>query len=332
MFDKPHFIGIGQMKAGTGWLYDHLRVHPEAWVPPDKELHFFNNGFNFSPTRRVFAHLLCAPDGSGRITQQQLSPEENWRSRVRRAASEHDSLELLQYDLDFFAHALLTPDARKIEMRGKKFEGGTGIRDFEMRWYSELFVPEHLVCGEITPAYAILDAEMIQRILRNFPHTKFMLNIREPLSRAKSHLNHALVNYLVRESGMPQDDVTAMYAGKPIEEGFVPEAKIMEVIENTPNIIDKSRVSTLQESWLKLVPADKMLLTFFEDIVGNPEAVLDRVSTYLEISRDGFQRAPDENKKAAFPKVPLPQGVQDFLAAQLAEERALFEKMRAEQA
>jgi len=35
------FYGIGAQKAGTTWLYNYLRDHPEVYVPRVKELHFF---------------------------------------------------------------------------------------------------------------------------------------------------------------------------------------------------------------------------------------------------------------------------------------------------
>src|SRR3954451_6343376 len=38
----PDFICIGAQKAGTGWLYEQLRAHPDFWVPPIKELHYFD--------------------------------------------------------------------------------------------------------------------------------------------------------------------------------------------------------------------------------------------------------------------------------------------------
>jgi hypothetical protein len=38
----PNFICIGAQKAGTGWLYDQLRAHPDFWMPPLKELHYFD--------------------------------------------------------------------------------------------------------------------------------------------------------------------------------------------------------------------------------------------------------------------------------------------------
>lgn len=38
----PDFVGIGAQKAGTTWIHERLASHPQAWVPPIKELHYFN--------------------------------------------------------------------------------------------------------------------------------------------------------------------------------------------------------------------------------------------------------------------------------------------------
>jgi hypothetical protein len=38
----PDFLCIGAQKAGTGWLYEQLRDHPDFWMPPLKELHYFD--------------------------------------------------------------------------------------------------------------------------------------------------------------------------------------------------------------------------------------------------------------------------------------------------
>jgi hypothetical protein len=38
----PDFCCIGAQKAGTGWLYEQLRCHPQFWMPPLKEVHYFD--------------------------------------------------------------------------------------------------------------------------------------------------------------------------------------------------------------------------------------------------------------------------------------------------
>lgn len=44
----PDFLGIGAQKAGTTWLWENLRQHPEIFVPDKKELHYFDNKFDRS--------------------------------------------------------------------------------------------------------------------------------------------------------------------------------------------------------------------------------------------------------------------------------------------
>lgn len=42
----PDFLGIGAQKAGTTWLYENLRSHPDLFLPEDKELHYFDWNYN----------------------------------------------------------------------------------------------------------------------------------------------------------------------------------------------------------------------------------------------------------------------------------------------
>lgn len=37
----PHFLGLGAPKSGSTWLHHNLDRHPEVFVPPEKELHYF---------------------------------------------------------------------------------------------------------------------------------------------------------------------------------------------------------------------------------------------------------------------------------------------------
>ena len=39
----PSFLVIGAQKAGTTWLFKHLQQHPEIWLPPSKEIHYFDD-------------------------------------------------------------------------------------------------------------------------------------------------------------------------------------------------------------------------------------------------------------------------------------------------
>ena len=60
----PDFLCIGAQKSGTSWLDANLRFHPELWLPPAKELHYFDGGGTTcarklakeSPTERLKLH------------------------------------------------------------------------------------------------------------------------------------------------------------------------------------------------------------------------------------------------------------------------------------
>lgn len=44
----PDFLGIGAQKAGSSWLWENLRCHPELYLPEQKELHFFDRRYHRS--------------------------------------------------------------------------------------------------------------------------------------------------------------------------------------------------------------------------------------------------------------------------------------------
>ena len=39
---QPDFLCVGAHKSGTTWLYQQLDSHPDFWMPPVKELHYFD--------------------------------------------------------------------------------------------------------------------------------------------------------------------------------------------------------------------------------------------------------------------------------------------------
>jgi hypothetical protein len=50
----PDFLGVGAARSGTSWLYAVLERHPALWLPPVKELHYFDNPRH---NKRDFASL-----------------------------------------------------------------------------------------------------------------------------------------------------------------------------------------------------------------------------------------------------------------------------------
>lgn len=44
---QPDFLGIGAQKAGTTWLYENLKRHPQINFPVEKETHFWDRDDNY---------------------------------------------------------------------------------------------------------------------------------------------------------------------------------------------------------------------------------------------------------------------------------------------
>lgn len=58
----PNFLVIGAEKAGTTWLYEKLRRHPEVYMPRVKELFYFSNDGSEGKTREWYEkHFEAAP-------------------------------------------------------------------------------------------------------------------------------------------------------------------------------------------------------------------------------------------------------------------------------
>jgi hypothetical protein len=50
----PDFVGVGAPRSGTSWLYEALSRHPALWLPPVKELHYFDEPFR---SKRYYSYL-----------------------------------------------------------------------------------------------------------------------------------------------------------------------------------------------------------------------------------------------------------------------------------
>jgi hypothetical protein len=148
----PGFICIGAQKSGTTWLYEMLAQNPSIWLPPLKEVHFFdelNANEETKAKRRV--HLI----------------------RLARAARSGKGKGSLAKGKAKFLRSL------------------AGDNMFTEEWYRSIFAHpanEGKVSGEITPAYLALPEETITYVKSFLPDTKFVLIVREPKARDLSQV------------------------------------------------------------------------------------------------------------------------------------------------
>lgn len=155
----PGFIGIGAHKAGTTWLYQMLAQNPSIWLPPIKEVHFFD-------------YLNPTPE----LKQGRIAHFEQVANRVERSMKKKGSA---------------GDDAAKAAFL-RSLAGDHMLSD---EWYQSIFAHPDArgkVSGEITPAYLDNATDALPKINEMLPKTKFVLLVREPLSRSLSQLRMAI--------------------------------------------------------------------------------------------------------------------------------------------
>ncbi len=171
-----YFVGIGAQKSGTTWLARMLADHPDVFVTPVKEIHYFD-------------HI--------RGLTEQLSPRKR-RSRYRKY---HQRMWTQLHRLGHYRSqwAWWRDYMRK------------GIDD---AWYCRLF--EHRggrrVAGEITPEYAIIGQDGLRHIRALAPTARVVFIMRNPVDRLWSQVLHQCRSRQLDAASQSTDQIIAMLA------------------------------------------------------------------------------------------------------------------------
>lgn len=152
--ELPDFLCIGAQKAGTTWLFANLSQHPNVWMPPIKELHFFDHLFVPQNRQWTMWHI---------------------RQGASQAARWH--LQTAEGNLDFGYLRYLSDAVLE--------------NPFTLEWYGRMFdrpAGKGKLKGDITPEYSTIPATGIKYLRDVLGAPKFMYMIRHPVSRALSQL------------------------------------------------------------------------------------------------------------------------------------------------
>jgi hypothetical protein len=267
----PDFLCVGQMKAGTGWLYDQLDSHPEFRMPPVKELRYFT----------VRLHSPALATLSAKAAADLAAVNRKRRRRGQRPLEERD--------FDFFRRALALQEGAR-EMR-EEAAAALAARESleELDWraftrddlgdiegYAALF-PEP-IAGDITPGYSMLSDALVSAIARRFPELKIVLMVRDPVARACSELA-----MLVRHGRVPADRLEDLDA----------VARWLEQLE----MGERSKASVIWRRWSEAFPHCRFF--FFDDLCQRPQWLRREIAEFLGASGEGFQQTADINRSAA---------------------------------
>lgn len=161
----PSFLCIGAQKAGTTWLFDKLSRHPQVWMPPLKELHYFDHLFVERNRRWTLWHIKT---GVRRVIRWHVGNSDDF------------DLEHMKY-----LARLATEDV------------------FTEKWYRLAF--DHRaaygrVNGDITPEYSTIPEIGIAYVRRLLGAAKIIYIIRDPVERALSQIRMAAMRRSITEA------------------------------------------------------------------------------------------------------------------------------------
>ena len=164
--------------------------------------------------------------------------------------------------------------------------------------YSELFAAKKtLLSGDITPAYSMLNDELIETIVGYFPNLKVIFLARDPVDRAWSQLSMG-----VRLGNIPAFDST----------------NPAEVLRNllSPGVFFRSYPSKIVKRWRRYVRPDLFRIYFFDDLKEDPAGMRRSILSFLGADPDkpsGSLKA-DYNGQGGKEKLPLTDKVRARVA------------------
>lgn len=149
MYSHPSFLVLGAKKAGTTWLYDVLKQHPDVWLTPKKEMmvNFFFDPVQVNKYRKIYYDQMKA----GEFMDQAMV----------------NNPQTLAFINHYFANV-------QLDMHWYR------------RCFSDF--SEGKMAGDIDPNLYILPQQRINELATVFPQMKVMLVLRNPMKQAWSHL------------------------------------------------------------------------------------------------------------------------------------------------
>ncbi|HKO20102.1 MAG TPA: sulfotransferase, partial [Acidobacteriaceae bacterium] len=147
----PDFLCLGMAKAGTGWLGDQLRFHPQFWIPV-QELGYLDRE--------------CPP----------LSVAKKRLERLRKQTAHKRT------------PSGRPVDPRDVHFLEEISESAGKPRDLDLYIAAFRYKGESKT-GDISPGYVMMDGKVVAELSARLPHLRVVLLLREPLERAWSHLS-----------------------------------------------------------------------------------------------------------------------------------------------
>lgn len=259
---NPNFLLVGYHKTGTTWLYKNLQQIDGVSLPPKKELCFFWTKYKF-PQLNLFTILF----------------NNNWYFKTNRRY-------LLGSMVLYLKQLLcLKPNIKKVIWDIRYFLLLNSIRH-----YKKLF-PKDSISGDMSPNYIELPDNEISRIKEQFPYTKIIIGLRDPVEREWSW----------------------------IKKNIIYKRKIKDIsrIKSVYIILKESRFDNNDyakhiEKWTTIFGTQNVFYYFYDELENNPFLVLNSICKFLNVNIPiGF--TPDTSHINKSDEQKLPEEIRIFL-------------------
>ncbi len=273
--NKPSFIAIGPPKTGTTWLYEQLKKHPQVALTPVKELGYF--------WEKAFlgdGGLLNLFNPFARFKKGRKAAIKNgWlaervKSHVSAFKKKTINWSELWWDFRFF------------------------VMPHNDRWYQNLFDNDK-VSGDISPMYALLPEKEIEAVRNLNPDVKIIISLRDPVERQWSR-----VRMKIKLLSNSHDKGTRPDQTKLVEQ-------LIAGKEEKHNISSYDYVE-LVEKWSRFFPKENIFVFFYEELLENPNLLLNQICAFLKIESIDIGKAAHERVNKGI-DVNLPDKYLDLL-------------------
>lgn len=257
-------------KAGTTWLFSNLKSHPRFFPAALKEPHYFDGWYYWPRLLKSLGHDYQTGPRDNRILATLLDNLEHSLASMKQALDDNQ-IDRLRGSIWWSRR--LPPLARNI---------------LSPEWYEKVFAggPASSICGDFTADTYLLDAEGIDAILEWNPDAKFVMLLRDPVSRDWSQIR------MIRRQ--------------------TPNRSYDEILRS-PELMRRNEYRSILTLWEARVGSERLHIDFYDSVRSEPKALLDRICTFLQVEPRGDDWPNADEVGFPGPKIELPTDLRQRL-------------------
>jgi hypothetical protein len=173
----PNFLIVGAMKSGTTSLANWIGAHPEAFVPPGKEIHFFDVDEHWALGLDWYGEIFASAGDA--VAVGEATPRYIFLARaVQRMAETVPDAKVIVCLRDPIARA-------RSHWLHAYYRAGVERRSFEQAVHDELAQPEGVECESVAGGYLARGhyTRQLERLEHHYPRERIHVILFEDLVR-----------------------------------------------------------------------------------------------------------------------------------------------------